>query len=87
MLPVRCFTCNKVLGHLEHDLQTWKKENTDKNLLPFYESHQIVRLCCRKVLLTYYNEDDFLHQHHVAEIPSSIKVQPSTPFTQIYRAV
>ena len=87
MLPVRCYSCNKVLGHLEEDLNEWKEKHPGQALLGFYEEFRIARLCCRKILLTYHNEDNLAHQHTVAEIPSSVRLQPSTKFPQLYKAV
>lgn len=41
MIPVRCFTCNKLLGQLYH-IQDWNDENFIK--------YQIKRFCCKKIL-------------------------------------
>jgi DNA-directed RNA polymerase subunit N (RpoN/RPB10) len=87
MLPIRCYSCNKVLGNLEGCLTAWKEAHPGEPLLGFYEEYRIVRLCCRKILLTYHNEDTLAHQHTLAEIPSSVRLQPSTTFPQLYRAV
>lgn len=56
MLPVRCFTCNKVLGHLSDDVENYGKSIDTA----FYDLHCIKRYCCRKVLATsvdIYKED------------------------------
>lgn len=56
MLPVRCFTCNKVIGHLSDALEEYGKPVD----VEFYEFHKIKRYCCKKVLATYvdiYKED------------------------------
>ena len=91
MLPVRCYTCNKVLGHLEQDLQKWIHEHITKgqkdSLEDFYDTNNIRRLCCRKILLTYHNENYLKHSHSQQEIPSSVTLQKSSPYTQLYRAV
>ena len=61
MLPVRCYTCNKVLGHLESLLEdlhrTVETTGLSKNEIPslftaFFEHHSISRYCCRRILLT-----------------------------------
>lgn len=51
MLPVRCYTCNKILGHLETLLQTFQ-QSSPMTLEPFYVQHNITRYCCRRILLT-----------------------------------
>lgn len=44
MIPVRCFTCGKVLGHLYYI----KEFNEDE-----FKTHSIKRYCCKKILMTY----------------------------------
>lgn len=46
MLPVRCFSCNKVLGHFSDHFENG--EITKQ----FLEDHNITRYCCKKILLT-----------------------------------
>lgn len=48
MLPIRCFTCNKVLGQYNELFEKHK----DGNLQSFFEKYEIKRYCCRKVFLT-----------------------------------
>ncbi len=48
MLPIRCFSCNKILGHLSDSVESYGKP-IDTN---FYETHKIKRYCCRKILAT-----------------------------------
>ncbi len=47
MIPVRCFTCNNVLGNLYRALN-----EADKIDETFFHTHQINNYCCRKVLST-----------------------------------
>ena len=42
VLPVRCFTCNKVLGH-------FAGQTID---LEFIQKQNIQRYCCKKILMT-----------------------------------
>ncbi|MCS7123777.1 MAG: DNA-directed RNA polymerase subunit N [Candidatus Aenigmarchaeota archaeon] len=46
LLPIRCFTCGKVLGHLFEEMKKYKDINE------FFEKHNIRRYCCKQVLLT-----------------------------------
>ena len=52
MLPVRCYTCNKIIGHLEKPLMEFKKQEP-KTLEPFFIKHRLERYCCRRILLTF----------------------------------
>lgn len=57
MLPVRCFTCNKVIGQYEN---IFKSEG--KDLQGFFEKFNISRYCCQKIFMTHidvyqYNND------------------------------
>lgn len=47
MFPIRCFTCNKVIGHLWYQY----KDCNDKPL--FFEEKRIRRFCCRRMFLTH----------------------------------
>lgn len=46
MLPIRCFTCNKVLGHFSDYIENNKID------VEFFKKFDIKRYCCKKVLLT-----------------------------------
>ena len=46
MLPIRCFSCNKILGQYS-DAFDEKKIN-----ITFLKNNNIERYCCQKILLT-----------------------------------
>lgn len=46
MLPIRCFTCNKVLGHYSDYVEQNKID------INFFTKNHIERYCCKKILLT-----------------------------------
>lgn len=48
MIPVRCFTCNNMLGHLYAGVEAGAQ--IDHN---YFQKHKIDRYCCRKVLTTH----------------------------------
>lgn len=50
ILPIRCFTCNKILGHLTDDLE---KEFPAKE--DFFKKHDIKRYCCKRILMSSVN--------------------------------
>lgn len=58
MLPIRCFTCNKVLGQYNEILEKYKNTET-ANLIPFFEKYEIKRYCCRKVFLTHVDIQEY----------------------------
>lgn len=48
MIPVRCFTCNKILGHYFFD-----QESILKNPDLFFNENNINRYCCRKIIVNH----------------------------------
>ena len=60
--PVRCFTCNKVIGNklreYEKKIKTTKKKK--QNILASMGIH---RYCCRRMFLGYVDFDDKLLLH------------------------
>jgi len=55
MLPIRCFSCNKILGCYEKIFEDFKKnrqieEDMFKN---FFQLYDIKRYCCRKIFTTH----------------------------------
>ena len=48
MIPIRCFTCNKILGQYFFD-----KESILKNPEDFFNQNDINRYCCRKIILNH----------------------------------
>ena len=93
LLPVRCYTCNKVLGNLGNVLETWKLEHQyrhddpDASLEPFFVKYKIVRYCCRRVLLTFHDgEKDVKQLHTTAEVPSTMTLQDSVTYPRIFLA-
>lgn len=76
MLPVRCFTCNKVIGRYEFELIAFQKKNAhvaeeELPYLEFFQEFGITRYCCRKIFLTHvdiYQHDTEIDMHHVQVI-------------------
>lgn len=50
MLPVRCFTCNEMIGHLWGKYVNLQKHSSGKESL---DTLQLPRVCCRRMLLTH----------------------------------
>ena len=58
IIPVRCFTCGKPVGHLweEYVARTGKGENPGKVM----DSLGLERYCCRRMMLTHADLTDEL---------------------------
>ena len=51
MIPIRCYTCGKVISHLYDDfIQGLKKGREAKELL---DEFNLTRYCCRRMLITH----------------------------------
>ena len=82
MLPVRCITCNKVLGRYDAVFDKYKVENND-NLQSFFEDMNITRYCCKKVFMTHID----IFQYNTEVDPSShIQVSHGCNVTKIIKA-
>lgn len=57
ILPIRCFTCNKILGHFSDSIQE-EKVNED-----FFLRKNIKRYCCKKILISSVD----IHKHLYGE--------------------
>jgi len=92
MLPVRCVTCNKVLGHLETVLNEWKRqhsydvEDPDSSLEPFFEKYKIERYCCRKSIMTHHDDSWYLMIHSKSDVPTTVRIQETISHPCIYLA-
>ena len=74
MLPVRCFSCNKVLGHFSDHFE--KGEITKQ----FLETHNIRRYCCKKILLTTVDVHEDLFEEKVLHY---VKIKSKTETKKI----
>ena len=51
MFPIRCYTCNMFIGQYYND---WvKRISNEEHARSILDSHQINRMCCRRMFLTY----------------------------------
>jgi DNA-directed RNA polymerase subunit N (RpoN/RPB10) len=57
MIPVRCFTCNAVLGHMEdrykRALRIWKTENPEKAEELALNELGLKKICCRRMIISH----------------------------------
>lgn len=86
MLPVRCYTCGKVLGHLEKEWTDHRSVAGMNDWHPFFEKYRIERYCCRRVIMCH--EPDINHEMHYELPPSvaSIKEEDDTEHRRFFLA-
>ena len=51
LIPIRCFTCGKPIGHLWEDYQKQAKGGKNKGVV--LDSLGLERYCCRTIFLTH----------------------------------
>ena len=71
LLPIRCYTCGKVLANLTEHWEQYQKTWGDNNWLPFFQKHNIRRYCCKRVLMSQVPDPN--HDRHYV-IPPSIVI-------------
>lgn len=69
ILPIRCYTCGKVLANLTNLWQKHREEYGDNQWLPFFQKHHIQRYCCKRVLMTQVPDPNYENQY---TLPPSI---------------
>ena len=72
-LPVRCFTCNKVIGQMETE---YVKIKHDENLVEdFFKNKCISRFCCKRMFLTtsFDIHDQFI-ECNLTNLPDQVKL-------------
>ena len=58
MLPVRCYTCNKVLGNKGATFDMMKK--TGVEMKEIWEALGLTRQCCKTIMITHVDLTDEL---------------------------
>lgn len=51
MIPIRCYTCGKVIAHFYDDYVQGLKEGKDPE--DMLDSFELKRYCCRRMLITH----------------------------------
>lgn len=67
LLPVRCYTCGKVLGHLGDRYKSYEKP------LKFFEDYHIERYCCRRIFLCHVD----VQETAPSCLPDSVEMIPN----------
>lgn len=85
MLPVRCFTCNKVIGRFQDSWDQYKQNNklNKEDYIRFFETHNIQRYCCRKIFITHID----IYEHCTTFENPMIECRSNSEIPVIYRAI
>ena len=72
MIPIRCFTCGKVLGN------KWERfcQYEDKTLA--FKEMRIERYCCKRILLTTIDTFEITSQYNTLPDIVSLKLETNT---------
>lgn len=79
-LPIRCFTCNKTLGHFSNLIQEMKDNNDYPPNETFYKDNKIERYCCKAILCSSVN---IFEKNHVVRDESFYKLKNSIEVPRI----
>lgn len=71
LLPIRCYTCGKVLANLTDPWERYRKEHQDGNWLPFFQRYNIQRYCCKRVFMSQVSDPNY-DRNYI--LPSSIVI-------------
>lgn len=82
LIPVRCFTCGKVLGNKATAYEKLLENNVP--IVEIYKNLGITRLCCKRVMLTNVNIADKMADY--ITLPEKVKNTENTDTNRQYRA-
>ena len=83
LIPVRCFTCGKVLGNKESTMKKLREEGKEDTEI--MEILGITRYCCKRILLTYIDTTDDMFNH--SELPEQVEFYDGIKNMRIYDAI
>ena len=72
-LPIRCFTCNKVIGQYETEYVSIM--NDENQIHDFFKKHGITRFCCKRMFMTTcYDIHDKFIECNEDNLPSQVNI-------------
>lgn len=84
--PIRCFTCNRVLPHEKFRIEMEKCKDTPGVILDKIGCTRERHECCRGMILTSVNNDDFpVNLHTPGVLPPYVIAVPRTSKTVVIR--
>ncbi len=94
IIPVRCFTCNKVVGNKWKTFEKLRSENVSHE--DIFKQLGLTRYCCKRMLTTHVELIDKLllyspqldeNQKMQSSLPSTVTLNNYTNHPRIYDAV
>ncbi len=83
LIPVRCFTCGKVIADKVSQFQTLSDAGMPINAI--YKEIGIKKICCKRMFLTYVNVGDELAVYDT--LPERVERTKSVDEDRHYRAI
>lgn len=80
LLPVRCYTCGKILAHLTEACEKYSGDTWAQ----FFEDHNILRYCCRRIIMSHV--PDLNHASSYTLPPSVVCLPPDETVTRLFIA-
>ena len=82
LLPVRCITCNKVIGNR---CQMWDElSKTDMPIPIIFNTMKIERMCCKRMFLTHVDVESEMAEY--TNLPHTVTRTESIDRARVYRA-
>ena len=86
LIPVRCFTCNKIIGD-KWDAFVHMRENKI-SYKEIFEKLHIHRWCCKRMLLSHFDIADKISQYNDKHLKNvTITDECNLSFIRIYRTI
>lgn len=82
IIPVRCFTCGKVIGNLEKPFNDLK--NAGMEIQNIYQELGIKKICCKRMLFTHVDVESQMAQY--TELPEKVHRTENIDNQRIFRA-
>jgi DNA-directed RNA polymerase subunit N (RpoN/RPB10) len=83
MKPIRCFTCNKILGNKWETINRLLEEG--KELKEIYEMIGITRYCCKRIIMTSVDTLEIENQKY--DIQDNITIHNINPSKNFLKSV
>lgn len=76
ILPIRCYTCGKILANLAVAWEKYKrKQGEEEDWFPFFEKYKIQRYCCKRILMAQVPDANHVKSY---VLPPSIHISTDT---------
>tara|TARA_B100001059_G_C17281684_1_gene308553 strand:- start:157 stop:411 length:255 start_codon:yes stop_codon:yes gene_type:complete len=82
IIPVRCFTCGKVVGHMEKRYNELK--DAGMPIPAIYQELGLRRICCKRMLFLNVNAGDKMAEYTV--LPENVERTPNRDGLRIVKA-